>query len=401
MLRALIISPDSILAESLIRALEHAAGVAVLQVAGHYPIASELARILRVQSPDLIFLDAQHSERAAEAARFIQITESGCQIIATHTSCQSELLLPLMQAGVREFVLSPFDRRSLEDAIGRSKTLLDRRPRAATGGSVFSFLPAKPGAGATTLAINAGAAVSRTPGASTLLADFDLSSGTVGFLLKLRNSYSIVNAVENAARMDEDLWPSFIGKVDGLDAIHAGFGNPGARIHDGRVRLLIDFLRRHYRVLCFDLSGNLEPYSIEVMQESKHIFLVTTPELPALHLARQKLDFLASRDLAGRIVVLLNRANKRSEVPGNKIEEILGVPIHMTFPNDYAGVHRGAAHGRPVDPSSSLGRKAASLGAWMVGAESTASPPARRRFIEYFFIPESADNWTARRDRAE
>ncbi len=34
---------------------------------------------------------------------------------------------------------------------------------------------------------------------------------------------------------------------------------------------LMAFMRRTYQALCFDLSGNLEKYSLELMQESKRI----------------------------------------------------------------------------------------------------------------------------------
>jgi phosphoribosylformylglycinamidine synthase len=46
-----------------------------------------------------------------------------------------------------------------------------------------------------------------------------------------------------------------------------------------------------------DLSGNLERYSIEIMQDCKRIMLVCTPEIPSLHLAREKINFLKTLDL--------------------------------------------------------------------------------------------------------
>ncbi|MGH9668141.1 MAG: hypothetical protein ACRD9L_27290, partial [Bryobacteraceae bacterium] len=187
MLRALVVSPDSILAESLVRALEQVAGVAVLRVVDHYPGSAELAKILQAQSPDLIFLGAQDAKRAAGLACSV---DTRAQIVATHADLQSAVLLPLMQAGVREFVTPPFERQPLQDAIARVKALLDRNPPAAAEGDIFSFLPSKPGVGATTLAVNASAAVARLPGASAMLADFDLGSGMVRLMLRLRKSYS-------------------------------------------------------------------------------------------------------------------------------------------------------------------------------------------------------------------
>ncbi len=51
------------------------------------------------------------------------------------------------------------------------------------------------------------------------------------------------------------------------------------------------------------MSGNLERYSLEIMHESKRIFLVCTPEIPSLHLAREKYLYLKQLDLGDRVGV--------------------------------------------------------------------------------------------------
>ena len=37
---------------------------------------------------------------------------------------------------------------------------------------------------------------------------------------------------------------------------------------------MIEFMRRNYQVLCFDMSGNLELYSLEIMRESRRVLLI-------------------------------------------------------------------------------------------------------------------------------
>jgi pilus assembly protein CpaE len=146
-------------------------------------------------------------------------------------------------------------------------------------------------------------------------------------------------------------------------------------------------MRRNYKALCFDLSGNLEKYSLEIMHESKRIFLVCTPEIPSLHLAREKYSFLKSLDLEDRVSVLLNRVSPRPVITAEQIEQILGLPVTMTFPNDYNGVHRALTAGRAIDANSDLGRGFTRLAQTL--AEKRITPPvaaAKKRFIEYFSI---------------
>jgi Flp pilus assembly CpaE family ATPase len=149
-------------------------------------------------------------------------------------------------------------------------------------------------------------------------------------------------------------------------------------------------MRRNYRVLCFDLSGNLEKYSLEIMHESKKIFLVCTPEIPSLHLAREKYGFLKTLDLEDRVSVLVNRVSKRPVITPEQIEQILGLPVQMCFPNDYNGVHRALTAGRCIDPTSELGYGFAKLAQSLVEKKEKSPTAAhKKRFIEYFSIVPS------------
>ncbi len=130
-------------------------------------------------------------------------------------------------------------------------------------------------------------------------------------------------------------------------------------------------MRRHYQAICLDLSGILEKFSVELLHESKEIFLVCTPEVPSLHLAREKLHFLRSLELDSRVRVLLNRATRQSLIPVSEVEKILSVPVYMTFPNDYLGVHRALTSGKHVSPASELG---AGFGA-LAAAIRNGKPP--------------------------
>src|ERR1700720_2907789 len=111
--------------------------------------------------------------------------------------------------------------------------------------------------------------------------------------------------------MDESFIASMVARLDKLDVLHAGKLNPDFRVEPTQIRHLMEFMRRNYGALCFDLSGNLERYSLEIMHESKRIFLVCTPEIPSLHLAKEKYLSLIQLDLGDRVAVLLNRSQKR------------------------------------------------------------------------------------------
>jgi pilus assembly protein CpaE len=270
------------------------------------------------------------------------------------------------------------------ESLKRVKELLDQKaPVYGTTDNIFSFLPSKPGVGATTVAVNVSAALSRRADTSVLLSDFDLNSGMLRFLLKLGNTHSILEALEQAPSMDETLWPQLVSRVGSMDVLHAGGLNPSLRIEPEQVHALIQFMRRNYKVLCFDHSGNLERYSVEVMRESKRIMLVCTPEVASLHLAKEKLAFLKSVDLHGRVSVLLNRVHRKAVLGVEKVQEVLGVPVFRSFANDYVVVNHAISTAHLIAPESAIGKQFAEFAESLVG-QGAQPRSSKSKFLEMF-----------------
>ena len=390
MLRGIIICPDADLSERLEALLNEIGIVSVTRTLDRYPNTLELVRFLRAHAPQVIFISTESTPKALEIARDVEKNTPGVQIVAVSRFCDPQILLEVMRAGIREFASLPFDRQTLTEGLMRLKDALDAKPpEIESSDQVFSFLPSKAGVGTSTIALNTAKAISRLPETNTLLTDFDLNSGMLRFMLKLDNPYCVTDAAEHALDMDESMWPSMVTSLESLDVLHAGKLNPDFRVEPAQIRHLLEFFRRNYRALCVDLSGNLEKYSLEVMHESRRVFLVCTPEITSLHLAREKYLYLKQLDLGERVSVLLNRCQKRSLITPQQIEQLLGLPVHMTFPNDYQGVQRALTEGRWVEPASELGKQFTSLAQSMVEVRPTAGTvavPEKKRFLEFFSV---------------
>lgn len=387
MLRSIIICPDRELAVRLQAALEATGEVTVGRSLQRYPNAIDLVRTLRAHAPEAVFLSFEDLEKAQEVVRFLESEAEGIQIVAVHSEMDAQLLRETMRAGVREFLAEPFDRHSIVEALSTVRALVERKPPVLDSTSqIFAFLPSKAGAGTSTIALNAARALSRRPNSHVLLADFDLNSGMMRFMLKLQNEYSVIDAVENSLRVDEHLWPQLVTSFDSLDVLHAGRVNPSLRIEPAQIRALMDFARRNYQAICFDLSGNLERYSLEIMQDCKRILLVCTPEIPSLHLAREKMHYLRNFELDTRVGVILNRTTKKAIFSKQQVEEILGIPVTHTFPNDYAGVTRAMTAGTFLEPASELGKMFTEFAADLV-ERRTAASEGKRKFLEFFAVP--------------
>jgi pilus assembly protein CpaE len=384
----MIICPDAELNQRLEALLNELGFVTVTRTLERYPSSLELLRFVRAHAPHVIFVSTESTAKAIEIAREVEKNTPGIQIVATSRFCDPQILLEVMRAGIREFVSLPFDRQAVLDTLRRISDAIEQKPPAILAtNQVFTFLPSKAGVGTSTIALNTAVAMSRLANAAVLLSDFDLNSGMLRFMLKLENTYSVTDAAEHSLEMDENMWPTMVTTLEKLDVLHAGKLNPDFRIEPTQIRHLMEFMRRNYSALCFDLSGNLERYSLEIMHESKRIFLVCTPEIPSLHLAREKLVYLKQLDLADRVSVLLNRCQKRPLITPTQIEELVGAPVYMTFPNDYQGVQRALTAGRWVESNTELGKQFNTLVQSMFDTKGPAPVETKKRFIEFFSVP--------------
>ena len=398
MFRSIIISSNQRLGGSLALAVEATGFVSVIRNLNEYPEPAELVRMLRTHAADILFLNFEPLDRALAVVQLLEAEASHVPVVGFHREVDPDVLRESMRAGVREFLVDPFERDSVMESLSHIKTLLDRRPAVYSGTEhIFTFLPSKAGVGTSTIAAHVGAALARKPDNRVLLSDFDLNSGMLRFMLNLKNEYSVCDAMKFSSELDENMWPQLVTTVHGMDVLHAGRINPNLRIEPAQIRNLVAFLRRQYQVLCFDLSGNLEKYSIELMQESRRVFLVCTPEVPSLHLAREKVQFLKQFDLDGRIVVLLNRARKSTLFSARKVEELLGLPVLRVFPNDYEAIHQSVTAGTLLPKTSELGKAFTEFADSLTDSAASAKPqPRARKFLE--FVSMAGSNPVSSRD---
>jgi pilus assembly protein CpaE len=384
-LRSIIISPNHELGRKLTAALEATGQVEVDCTLDHYPTAIELVRTLRALATDIVFINFESLKQGLETVQILEADGSQRQIVGFQSHMDTAVLRETMRAGVREFLTDPFEPRAVLESMESIKTLMQQRPAVSEStNQVFSFLPSKAGVGASTIAVNVSGALARRPNTRVLLSDFDLSSGMLRFMLKLTNEFSVPDAISRVADIDENLWPQLVTPVAGMDVLHAGRINPSYRIDGAQVANLVAFMRRTYQVLCFDLSGNLEKYSMELMQESKRILLVCTGEIPSLHLAREKLVFLRDMGLSGRVSVVLNRMRKNPLFSQAQVEELLGQPVVRVFANDYLAVNHAVEEGKLLDSGSDLGQSFADFAAQLMDQPAVKQAVSKRRFLDFF-----------------
>ncbi len=109
--------------------------------------------------------------------------------------------------------------------------------------------------------------------------------------------------------------------------------------------------------MVIDLPVVFQRLSLMTISESDRAFLVSTAELPSLHLARKAVNLLEQLGFPKeRFQITINRINRRDEISGSDIERLFNCTISTRIPNDYFSLHRAVTLGQPVDGHSDLGK---------------------------------------------
>ncbi len=387
MLRYALFAPDTDSRESLALGLERYESLLLLRAFDHFLSAEELLDYIRAYSPQLLFFDISQGREALTEAADLLRGSAHTHLVAVDRDLDSDVLIDLMNSGVREFLRFPFDPDKLFASVARVQNLVANAPSERESTELlYSFLPAKPGVGASTTAIHTALELAQRPHSRVLLADFDLNCGLSRFLLKLGNPLGIRDAVTKMSEMDDGLWQEIKSVVEDLDVLPPGLIDPQMDVEPMRVRALFEFARRRYRIVLADLSGMMENFSLDILQQSRRILLVVEPELAGVHMAREKMRFLEARHLQDRVALVINRWRKDAPLTIADIESVLGVPAEITLSDSPEQVYKSVMRGGALDPSSAYYREIADLASWLSTESGVKRGPKLKRKVEYFSL---------------
>jgi pilus assembly protein CpaE len=358
-LTALSIVPNRELAGQFSLAVEHTRAFQIVAELKQYPSPQTLEMRLRQTKPDVILLDlATDLDVACELIRSVLALNHPTHVVGLHVRNDSDAILRSLRMGATEFLYAPFDAQIQTEAITRLRRLLQPSPAEdVQPGSLIVFSSVKPGSGASTLAAQTAFALRRTTSQRVLLADFDLMGGIIGFYLKLTNTKSLLDALQFADHPSDTPWPSLVATSDGVDILPAPETPHTGAIDAARLHAVLEHARMNYDWIVIDLPVIFQRLSLMTISESDHAFLVSTSELPSLHLARKAVNLLDQLGFPkDRFQIMVNRINRRDEIGGSDIEKLFNCSVNSRIPNDYFSLHRAVTLGQPVDGHCELGK---------------------------------------------
>jgi len=380
-LTAILIAQKRDMAEQFARVASQVQAFQILADMKSYPGLQALEMKLRQWRPQVVLLDvASDIERASEIIQFITGLGQDVLVVGLHTDNNSDALLKVLRAGATEFLHAPFDAASQREAVARLSRLCQPTQEVShsdENGSVIVFTSAKPGSGASTLATQAAFALRRSTGKKVLLADFDLMGGTIGFYLKVDHAYSLVEALQHADHLDPALWNSLVVNAGGVDILAAPLVPYTDPVENARLHVVLNYSRMVYDWIVVDLPLIFQRTSLITLSESDQAFLVSTSELPSLHLARKAVNMLEHLGLPkDRFRMVVNRVSKRDGINVADMEKLFNCPVYSSIPNDYFSLHRVITLGQPLAGDGDLGKAIDGLAQKLAGQHDAAKKKA-------------------------
>lgn len=357
---ALLIAPDRALAQQFLATLPQTRTFQILADLKSYPPQQTLEIRIKQLKPNIVLLDlASDLNAALEVIKFIAAMTPPVHVVGLNTGNDSTAILQSLRAGASEFLYAPFELATQREAIARLRRLVQPEPQGQTeAGHVVAMASSKPGSGASTVATQAAFSLQRITGKRILLADFDLTGGTIGFYLKLSHNYSLVDALQHSEHMDLALWSSLTVNYGGVDILPAPAAPYAEALDGARLRVLIEHARNLYDWVILDLPAIFNRTSLMAISECERAYLISTSELPSLHLTRKALTMVDQLGFPkDRFQVLVNRVDsKRDNIGAADMEKLFTCPIHATLPNDYFSLHRVVTLGQPLGSDGELGK---------------------------------------------
>jgi pilus assembly protein CpaE len=376
-----MVSPDRRIADEFLASLGRGRSFEIVGDLRAYPTGANLDTRIRQLRPDVLLLDlATDLDTAADLIRGVTSQKPPIHVIGLHTQNNSEAILRSLRNGASEFLFAPFEISIQEAAIARIQKLLQPSGTDREAGKIVVFSSAKPGSGASTLAMQTAYAIRRSSGKRVLLADFDLSAGSLGFYLNLEHTYSLVDLVQRSDRLDDvDVWSNATVDADGVDVLAAPELPFTDSVEQGGLHRVLEHARNAYEWTVIDLPCIFERLSLLTLAEADKAFLVSTAELASLHLARKAVRLVTQLGLdSQKIQVLVNRMEKRTDLNASDLSKLFECQVDTSLPNDPLVLQRGVTRGQPLDGDTELGKAVDNLAGKLMGVVAPLAKPQGR-----------------------
>ncbi len=363
-MRIMIVDDSTETREYLRKLLHFEANIELVGMAANGRDAVQLARDTK---PHLILMDINMPVMdGISAAEIIFRDLPSVRVVMMSVQSEMAYLRRAMQVGAREFLIKPFTHDELLNILGEvgrleptpaeavsvgaptMPTTATRQVKLATVVAVFS---PRGGAGCSTVASSLAVVLQGQRKAKTLLIDGNLRFGALDAMLNLQITRSITDVLPSLGDNDPELINlSSLPHASGIRLLAAP---PSPEMADlvtvQNLEQILKLARRGFDYVVVDVGSRLDDRALHFMDVAEHIFVLLTPDIPAIKNVRSFLGIAQSLEYRpDKISLILNRDDPRGGITAAAIERHLKHPIFVSLSDSPRVVQSAINRGVPL-----------------------------------------------------
>ena len=262
------------------------------------------------------------------------------KIVITSSDYSTNSIVRAMRLGAKEFLPKPVIKEELQRII--SIFLQHGDEQDDTASKIITIYSNKGGIGKTTIAVNLALELAKTTRDKVALLDLNLQLGDISTFLNLNPAFDVSYVIKNLIdKKDETLLKAFEKYKDTSMYILAdpSYIEQSESITPQQITTLFKVLKKVFPYIVVDMSSNIDPNSLKILDLSDWIMFTTIVNIPAIRNSQRCLNLFKSRRYpSGKVKIIINRYMENDEIKIDDIETTLGEKIYWKIPNNYFSI---------------------------------------------------------------
>jgi pilus assembly protein CpaE len=299
-----------------------------------------LHSLLRENNQSVLFLKADSLYNVYDLSQEISALYPHAYIILIMPD-NMENLKKAMQMGASDTLRSSFDENDLIDVIQHAQKFMEHRSKLDQNylkpheeeSRVFAISSPKGGVGKTSLTINLAVSFAKM-GKKVAIMDGNLQFGDVAMYCNLKPKRTIYEWVKEG--YGREIYPisQYMTSCEYDVSILAAPQRPEffEGISEHHIKAAIEEMKKQFDIVLIDMAPYLSDIHLRCLDLADEILLITTNELSVMRLTQLYLETLETINIKDKVKIILNRFQKGQSLDVKKIEEIFGMNVYHTLP---------------------------------------------------------------------
>ena len=275
---------------------------------------------IRKQENPIVFVDLYHENKAYEDI-IEKIKFYTSKIVITSLDYSTDTIVRAMRLGAKEFLPKPIIKDELSRVV---EMLVDLDVSVSDYGSkIITIYSNKGGIGKTTIATNLAVELAKSTYDKVALIDLNLQLGDVSTFLNLNPTFDVHYVIKKMLDKKEEVLLKSFEKYKNTSLYVLSDPNyieQSESMTPQQIDALLKSLKKVFSYIVIDMSSNIDPNSLKILDVSDWILFTTIVNIPAIRNCQRCLNLFKSRRYPkDKVKVLINRYMDNDDI---KIEDI-------------------------------------------------------------------------------